>query len=110
MSILAETAGQNASQLLPQLIPIFVEDGDLLVSQMKEALQKGDAGRLQQAAHRLKGNSASLGAMTIAHMTSNLENLGKSGDVTTAVHTFTLLSAEYDNVKAALLALLDQAA
>jgi len=108
MAVLAETAGSNAPRLLPQLIPIFLEDGDVLVSQMAQALKMDDANQLRQAAHRLKGNSASLGAVTIARMTSKLENLGKAGELATAVQTFALLSEEYNNVKAALLALLNQ--
>jgi HPt (histidine-containing phosphotransfer) domain-containing protein len=108
MAVLAKTAGSNAPRLLPQLIPIFLEDGDLLVSRMAQAIQMGDANQLQQAAHRLKGNSASLGTMTIAHLTSQLENLGKAGELATAVQTFTLLSEEYNKVKAALLTLLNQ--
>ena len=107
-AVLAETAGRNAPQLLPQLIPIFLEDGDVLVGQMAQALQAGDAGQLQQAAHRLKGNSASLGTMTIAQMASKLENLGKAGDLVTAVHDFVVLSEEYEKVKTALLTLLNQ--
>ena len=110
MAVLADTAGRNAPHLLPQLIPIFLEDGDFLISQIGQALQMGDTGQLQQAAHRLKGNSASLGAMTIAHMTSKLEYLGKNGDLAAAADTFALLSEEYNKVKAALLALLNQAA
>ena len=108
-AVLADTAGRNASRLLPQLIPIFLEDGDLLVVHMAQALQAGDAGQLQQAAHRLKGNSASLGTMTIAQMASKLEILGKAGDLITAVHNFAVLSEEYEKVKTALLTLLDQA-
>lgn len=108
MAVLAETAGRNAVRLLPQLIPIFLEDGDALIERMVQALQIGDATQLQQAAHRLRGNSASLGAITLAHMTNELENLGQVGDLTTAVHTLALLSEEYNKVKAALLALLNQ--
>jgi HPt (histidine-containing phosphotransfer) domain-containing protein len=108
MAILAKTAGSNAARLLPQLLPIFLEDGDVLMSRMAQALQTGDAAQLQQAAHRLKGNSASLGSMTIADMTGKLESLGKAGDLAAAVQTFALLSEEYNNVKAALLALLNQ--
>ena len=109
MTVLTETAGRNASRLLPQLIPIFLEDGDSLMERMAQALQIGDATQLQQAAHRLKGNSASLGAITLTHMTNELENLGKAGDLTAAGHTLALLSEEYNKVKVALLALLNQA-
>jgi hypothetical protein len=41
-------------------------------------------------------------------MTGKLESLGKAGDLAAAVQTFALLSEEYNNVKAALLALLNQ--
>jgi HPt (histidine-containing phosphotransfer) domain-containing protein len=108
MTILTQTAGRNAHRLLPELIPIFLEDGDLLVGQMGQALQTGDATQLRQAAHRLQGNSASLGVMTIAQLSNKLEHLGKDGDLTTAVESFDLLSEEYKNVKAALLELIHQ--
>ena len=105
MNIFAQTAGPKANQLLPQLLPIYLEDGDLLMDWMATALQKNDAPKFQQAAHRLKGNSASMGISTIADMTNQLEILGKTGDLQTAVQLFANLSEEYEQVKSALLSM-----
>ena len=108
MNALAKTLGSKAPKLLPKLIPIYIEDGQLLISWMAEALQTEEPAKLQQAAHRLKGNSASMGALTIAQFADELEKLGALGDLESAVPIFTQLSAEYDIVKPALLDLISQ--
>ncbi len=109
MNAFAQIAGPKAAQLLPQLLPIYLEDGDLLTGWMAEALQVEDAMKLQQAAHRLKGNSASMGIHSIAEIATQLEKLGKTGDFPTAVSLFAQFSEEYQQVKAALLSLADLA-
>ena len=103
MSVLIQTAGSKADKMLPDLIPIYLEDGDLLVDWMAEALQIGNALKLHQAAHRLKGNSASLGVLTVAALADQLEGLGKTGDLPNAVQPFNALAEEYKKVKSALL-------
>ena len=106
MNALAQTVGSKASKLLPDLIPIYIEDAELLVDWMTEALQKKDATKLKHAAHRLKGNSASMGVLTIVQFADELEKLGKAGDLETAVHPFTQLLEEYNKVRAALLSMI----
>ncbi|MCB8944208.1 MAG: Hpt domain-containing protein [Ardenticatenaceae bacterium] len=108
MSVLAETAGPRAAAMLPNLIPIYLEDGDLLMRWLTEAMQRGEATKMQQAAHRLKGNSASLGVLSVARLAQELETLGNAGELTTAVQPFTALVEEYDKVKLALLDMVSQ--
>ena len=103
MAAFAKIAGHRAPKLLPELIPIYLEDSELLITWMAEALQAGQATKLQQAAHRLKGNSVSLGVLTIADLADKLESLGKGKMLTTAVELFAELSEEYEKVKAAML-------
>lgn len=102
-TVLAETMGPNMDTLLPRLLPVYLEDGDLLISWLAEALQSGDATKMRQAAHRLMGNSASMGVLTVAALAEELELLGKSGDLSTAEQHLTALIEEYTKVKTALL-------
>ena len=108
MAVFTQIAGSKASKMLPILIPVFLEDGDLLMGWMGEAFQNDDPIKLQHAAHRLKGNSASLGVTTIASLAEQLEHWGKMGDLVTAVQPYTALSQEYTKVKSALLDLISQ--
>lgn len=108
MSVLTQTAGPRAAQLLPQLIPIYLEDGDLLLSWLQEACQTKDAIKLHQATHRLKGNSASMGALTIATLADQLQTYGKVDDWQMAAQSLADLAEEYAKVKSALLTLVSQ--
>lgn len=105
-AVLAQTAGPSAAKLLPQLIPLYLEEADPLLELLTEALQTNNATQYEQAAHKLKGNSASMGVMTLAELADELEKAGKQGNlVATQVAS---LAAEYDRVKQALTAILQE--
>ena len=102
MEVFAQSAGAKADELLTQLLPLYVEDGDLLLSWMEEAITSEDITKLKQAAHRLKGNSASMGVLTVAAIANQLETLENENDLEKAAQLFATLLQEYTKVRATL--------
>ena len=68
-------------QLMQELIEVFFEEYPVLVDQMKQAIDQGDAAALQRAAHTLKGSVAVLGAQALAGAAEHVEQLAKAGDL-----------------------------
>jgi len=51
------------------------------LAKMREALARGDAADLSFVAHSLKGISAQLGVVRVATVSSDLERLGREGEL-----------------------------
>lgn len=73
--------GDGASEIFGDLIDALDHDVERSIREMHEALEQGDSKRLRQAAHRLKGSFASLGAVKAASACQELEMIGESGDI-----------------------------
>ena len=54
------------------------------VARLREAISSGDGSALRQAAHKLRGSSANLGAAAVAECCARLEAAGEEGNLETA--------------------------
>jgi len=90
------------TNILLEMVGLFCEDAPGHVSAIADAIANSDAGALEHAAHRLRGSSASLGAVRLAELCKSLEQLGRSNSTTGAEETLTLVEAEMTCVTAAL--------
>jgi HPt (histidine-containing phosphotransfer) domain-containing protein len=66
------------------LIGIFLEDAPKLLVELQQEADKGDADGIRRAAHTLKSNSATFGAMKLSALCADLEKQGKAGTITNA--------------------------
>ena len=73
--------GDDAEDLLTELIPMFLEDVEPLLAQLDEASTTQNAEELTRAAHTLKGSSASLGLKSIAERAKEIEYMGREGQM-----------------------------
>jgi signal transduction histidine kinase/ligand-binding sensor domain-containing protein/CheY-like chemotaxis protein/HPt (histidine-containing phosphotransfer) domain-containing protein len=76
---MATTAGD--AEFAGELIQLFIESGDAVLRDIRAALQRGDAPAVRQAAHSLKGSSASLCARPTSEAAALLEAAAGSGDM-----------------------------
>jgi HPt (histidine-containing phosphotransfer) domain-containing protein len=107
-AILAETAGVLADKLLPELIRLYLEDATMLLTKIQGGLQNQDLDQSVQAAHRLKGNSASMGITTMADLARKVEMAAKQNMADEATILSDQLAAEYAEVKPALAQILTE--
>src|SRR5512143_2499162 len=60
-----------------QLVDTFLEDAPIQIRQMKTFVQTGDAEAFRRAAHSVKSNAATFGAIRLSDLARELETLGK---------------------------------
>jgi CheY-like chemotaxis protein len=73
------TLGKQAHALLPTLVNTFINDGTRLLNEATQALEQDNAQDLRRAAHTLKSNGATFGAMMLSNVAKQLEQLGREG-------------------------------
>ena len=83
---LAATDGDR--ELLAELIDLFKEQSPDLLDAIGRAIESGQAGQLQKAAHSIKGSTGSLGAMSAHEAASALETMGMNGQLEQAEEVF----------------------
>ncbi|MEO8344759.1 MAG: Hpt domain-containing protein [Betaproteobacteria bacterium] len=101
-SALQETAG---AEFVIELVDTFLTEAPVMLKDLRDALAVQDADRFRRAAHSLKSNSNTFGALALGSMSRDLE-LDGMGPVA-AAHGAPLdaLALEYGRVAAELKAL-----
>ncbi|MGQ0665787.1 MAG: Hpt domain-containing protein [Nitrospiraceae bacterium] len=81
---------------------LFVEHGPKDLAETRAALAAQDAEALARSAHRLKGAILQFCAPAALEAATQLEALGKAGDLTSAVAVYSTLETELFRLLAAL--------
>jgi two-component system, sensor histidine kinase and response regulator len=100
----AEAASWNKSEaldriggdeeLLRDLCHIFLEESPKLLQKLHQAVAAGDSDAIMRAAHSLKGESSYLGASGTSQAARQLEEMGRSQDLSRASDTLAVLDRE----------------
>jgi PAS domain S-box-containing protein len=98
--LFASTGGDPG--FIRELIDTYLADAPDLFAQMRSALAAGDAETFRRAAHSLKSNSASLGALALSAQAKELEMMGKAGTLEGAAAKIAAADVGYARVKVAL--------
>ncbi len=99
---LRDMAGPKAAAMLSLIIGNYLEDAPERLQEIREAVAQGDPEGLRQAAHSMRSSSANLGALTLANLLKELENLGRAGTTANAQTLLTQVEKEYEKVVQAL--------
>jgi CheY-like chemotaxis protein len=100
---LAQVGGDR--DLLRELTGLFPEECARLLSEIRSAVARGDAGRLRNAAHTLKGSLGTFGARAACAAALRLETMGRQGDLHGAAAACAALDREIARLLPALAAL-----
>ena len=68
-------------ELLREIAVLFIEDCPRAVAELREAIERQDALKLENAAHALKGSVANFGAQAAVDAAFRLEQMGRRGDL-----------------------------
>lgn len=74
---LCEMAGEEASLLVEEMIDSYLNDTASRLQAISEAIEQADTETIHQAAHSMKSSSANLGAVNLAQLCEELEQLGR---------------------------------
>jgi two-component system, sensor histidine kinase and response regulator len=99
---LREYQNPGEPDFLTELIGVFDEDITNRLAQIGAGLEAGDANRVRQAAHALKGASGELGAQRMREICERLELSAAGGSITSAPGMVRELEDEAVHVRAAL--------
>ena len=112
--IFKELQGSAGEDFVVELVDTFLADAPHMLSALRKSLAAGDADGFRRAAHSLKSNSHTFGAMTLGALARELEHgglerargLGAGGeralDAVDALDAIDAIDAEYERVAAAL--------
>jgi HPt (histidine-containing phosphotransfer) domain-containing protein len=104
--MLAQVEGDQ--ELLAELVELFVEDCPHLLSEIKQAVVRGDGEGLARAASSLKGAASNFGARGVVTLTTRLEEAGRAEQSAEAGIICATLEAEIERLNTALGALVDK--
>jgi two-component system sensor histidine kinase/response regulator len=97
-------AGGDPSLLL-DLIRIFQGENDKLLAEIRRGLLADDPAAVERGAHRMKGSLGTLAAPTARAAASQLENLGRSGQLSNAASALAALEQALSNLSSHLTAI-----
>jgi two-component system sensor histidine kinase/response regulator len=81
-------------ELLKEIAHLFFEDTPRLLTEVRNAIQRGDSKALERSAHTLKGSVGNFGARTAFEAAFSLEQMGRNGDFARASEVFTQLERQ----------------
>jgi len=102
---LRDTTG---SEFARELIDTFLTEAPSMLADLRESLADGDADRFRRAAHSLKSNGNTFGALTLGTLAKDVELSGVVAVKARGPSPLAGLEAEYLRVAAALAALRDE--
>ena len=71
----------TGADYIGELIDTFLDDAPNLLAQMNSALANNDAESFRRAAHSMKSNAATFGAMELSLLAKELENFGRENNL-----------------------------
>ena len=88
--------------LLADLIRSFFESSEGLIEDLRNAVEADDATAVSETAHALKSSSGNVGARAVSKLASELEALGKTGDLSHSKSILNRLEELYASTQQAL--------
>jgi CheY-like chemotaxis protein len=92
----------SGADVISDLLNLFRADVPPLLDSLKAAVAAGDAQRLKESAHSLKGGAANLGAKAMAALCFELEKKGREGTVDGAAERLPEIERQFQLVCEAL--------
>lgn len=99
---LRKTLGKRADEMISGVLEQFFEDADEMLKQGQRALNEQRLEDLRRAAHTLKSNALSFGAVQLGESCRQLEMLAKQGSMDGAQELLERIGSEYIQAQEAL--------
>src|SRR5262249_55349594 len=100
--LLDQLRDEVGAGVLRDVVAMFLEKAPSVLATLRDAATRGDVGAIREAAHKLKGTCAMLGARALAERCAELERLSVTGSVPDAADRVSAIEAAYHAVEAAL--------
>ena len=97
-----QQATASTPNVLAELCRDYIAEARNTISQLQEALARGDAPQVRERAHYLKGSSMMIGAKDLTQCCANLERMGRDSDLSAAAPELKRTGAALKAVEAEL--------
>ena len=92
----------NIGDAFARMIEAFLQDTPEYLESLKEAVASKDTAKLTDLAHSIKGSSKNFGAVRLAAVSKELEEMGRSGSLDDVAERLARLENEYELVRVVL--------
>jgi two-component system, sensor histidine kinase and response regulator len=108
LATLQELERMSRAGLLARLISLYLQEVPTQLAALHAAVARGDAGRVEEVAHGLRGSSAQLGATRMSSLCTSLHEDASTRNLSRAAARVADLPREFSRVQAAFEAVLQQ--
>jgi HPt (histidine-containing phosphotransfer) domain-containing protein len=102
LASLRELQEEGEPDIVAEVGDLFIKHAPNKISAIKKAASDGNAKGLEVAAHSLKSSSSYIGALKLSAFSKELEFMGRSGALEGSVEKAARVETEFERVKAAL--------
>lgn len=85
--------------VLAEVLRLFLDEVPPRIARLRNAWSSGNIEEMHRAAHSLKGSSGNIGARRLYEVCSQLDAIGKAGDLAGAAPLVEALGVEFDKVE-----------
>lgn len=104
---LREMTGDTDSKFIVEVLKMFIQQGDIQVNDIKEALKKKDFVEMGSLGHKLKGSALNVGADAVSETCQQIELKGRSNDGIGMEALVERLISEFEKTKVEVMKLVD---
>jgi len=97
-----ELAEDFGADFLVELVGDYLDESEVRMARLRQALAGGDATTVTYEAHTLKSSSANLGAQTFSDLAKRFEDIGRAGNLAAIEGEVDSFVRQYAAVKASL--------
>ena len=87
---------------LARIVGLFIDDVPLRLQELRLAVERGEAQKVEETAHMLKGGSGYMGATRMAEICAEIQALGASGELSGVPELLDALETEFVRIRPAL--------
>ena len=102
LAVFKELQATAGAEFVGELVNTFLEEAPVMLGDLQKALAAGDADKFRRAAHSLKSNSNTFGALGLGAMARDLELGGLARAKESGPKPLEAITQEYSRVAAAL--------
>jgi HPt (histidine-containing phosphotransfer) domain-containing protein len=106
-AVFADLRNTAGAEFVADLVNTFIEEGPGMLTELREACAHGDAERFRRAAHSLKSNGNTFGAVKLAALARELELKARDAKSVGDAAALAALETEYMRAAAELKVLLN---
>jgi HPt (histidine-containing phosphotransfer) domain-containing protein len=104
-AVFSELRDRTGSEFVAELVDTFIEEGPVMLAELRDARADGNVERFRRAAHSLKSNGNTFGALKLAALARDFELKGLDSEPSRDAADLAALEAEYVRAAAELKAL-----